>query len=135
MNPILIKVVPHSQIRNDDVTDWKTCNGVDEILVSILVDIEKPGYALLVAIHELVEKFLCDRDGITDEQVTAWDATHKLMGDDPRAPYHKQHNRALGVEQAACAALGYHWESYDRFINCVGIDDSQLTCAGVDKER
>lgn len=134
MNTTLIKVVPHSEIRNDDVADWRTCNGVDEILVSELVE-EFPGYALCVAIHELVEKFLCDRDGISDEQVTAWDAANELGGDSIHAPYHQQHTRASGVERAACAALGIHWESYDRFIQCVGLDDSQLTCCGVDKDK
>ena len=140
MNPILIKVVPSDQIRNNGLCDWFDKDGVTTILISDLI--ENEDYIITLAIHELMEKRLCDKAGITDEQVTSWDEKHIPKsgssvgaGALPDSPYVRQHNLSLGVECAACAAFGYDWEEYDKFIMTVGIDDSQLTCAGVDKER
>ena len=52
-------------------------------------------HSALIAVHELVEALLCKAHGVTTEAVDTWDMGpgHELdePGDDPRAPYHREH--------------------------------------------
>jgi hypothetical protein len=68
----------------------------------------------LIALHELVECWLCKERGITAEQVDAFDAAFELKrvneddepGDDPAAPYHRQHRFACLIEFMTALELG-----------------------------
>jgi len=72
----------------------------------------------LLAIHELVERALCDDKGITAKDVDDFD--FKFKGDDPgdapRSPYRDQHCFATAVERMLCAAMGISWKEYDDFV-------------------
>lgn len=67
-----------------------------------------------VAVHELVETYLCQRAGITESMVDEFDIAYDQNrlpgdvtepGDDPKAPYYKQHKFATKVENLLCFLL------------------------------
>ena len=123
MRKIIIKSVRHSDQPYDTVGMWKRDKkGTLHIDVS---DMKNEKYELLVAIHELVETFLCENDGVSEQMVTDFDVEFERLrrkkkvssaaepGDDVNAPYAKQHCIATSVERLLCAALGLSWQEYD----------------------
>lgn len=86
-------------------------------------------YEALVGIHEAVEALLCKRSGITEAEVDAFDlgfahvkspiegASPPEPGDDPHAPYHKQHVVATQIERALSFALNVDWNLYEEEVD------------------
>jgi hypothetical protein len=81
---------------------------------------------MAVAIHELVECALCRYAGISPVEVDEFDMAYEATrtpdnydepGDDPRAPYHKQHCVATGIERIVVCMLGLTWKEYETKIN------------------
>lgn len=78
---------------------------------------------LLIAVHELVEQRLCEKAGITNEMIDAFDFeyeknrkegdTDSEPGDDPDCPYRDQHRFAMIVEQLVAKELGVEWNDYN----------------------
>lgn len=118
---IVIETIPHSQQRYNTVGDWYTSKtgGTVRIFVSIM-DTGGWKYAFLVGVHELVEAFLCLHDGVAEESVTLFDKQYvnhsSEPGDDPQAPYQKQHCLATGIERILAALLGVKWAEYEEAL-------------------
>ena len=120
---ITLETIPHSRQRYESAGDWREdVSGNAHILVSAMGNDD---YEFLVAIHELVEMWLCKKRGITDESVTAFDIAFEEKrqpgdlsepGDDPAAPYQNEHGVATAVERLMCAALGLSWQEYERTV-------------------
>lgn len=77
-------------------------------------------YELLLAIHETCEALLCKYNSVTQAQVDAFDVeydkTHTFdlnAGDDPAAPYVREHCFATAIERIMAAELGVNWLKYD----------------------
>lgn len=77
-------------------------------------------YEILLAIHEACEAILCKYAGVTQAQVDAfdleYDKTHTFdlnAGDDPAAPYAREHCFATAIERIMAAELGVNWLKYD----------------------
>lgn len=74
--------------------------------------------SLLIALHELVEVALCSLDGVSQEQVDAFDIEFERKrlagerfpeaepGDDPGAPYREQHRKAMLIEHLVAQFMG-----------------------------
>ncbi len=65
--------------------------------------------SFLVALHELCESRLCFKAGVTQGSVDSFDAAFTgegEPGDDPAAPYQKQHRAAMLVEHLMAILLG-----------------------------
>lgn len=117
---ITIEVIPHDQQRYPTVGDWLyTPEGDLEIKVSALSDWRRES---LIAVHELVEVLICKHDGVSQESVDKFDMDYEANrhpdsedepGDDPAAPYVKQHCIATGVERILAASLGVNWKEYE----------------------
>lgn len=113
---VVILTQSHNLQRYNTVGDWYTnkTTGTVQICVSTLGSWR---YELLVAVHELVEAFLCMHDEIAEESVDKFDKLHVQTdsepGDDPNAPYQKQHCIATGVERILAACLGVKWAYYE----------------------
>lgn len=82
--------------------------------------------SLCVAVHELIEVILCSRRGITQEEVDKFDKEFEENrkenntdepGDDPAAPYRKEHFFATSIERLLAAELGLDWKEYEESIN------------------
>lgn len=86
-------------------------------------------YEALVALHELVEVLLCKKRGITTEQVDVFDKQFEAdrahgmhgpddePGDDPAAPYKREHFFATNIEALMSSELGVDWSEYEEKIN------------------
>ena len=83
-------------------------------------------FETLLGIHEAVEAVLCRFNGVTQKQVDEFDKRYDLdhpdetdieAGDDPQAPYEREHCFATAVERMICAELGVHWRQYDDELN------------------
>lgn len=123
---ITIQTILHESQAYDTVGNWRfDQNG------NLLIEVSAMGdwrYELLVALHELIEVGLCKHRGISQESVDAFDiqyeserasGLHTLEdepGDDPAAPYKKEHFFATNLERLMAAELGVDWDQYGRKI-------------------
>jgi hypothetical protein len=113
---IEIKTIPHNEQRYSTAGDWLYENGKLIINVSDTGDWKKEA---LVAVHELVEVFLCQEKNITQEMVDKFDMNFDgegEPGDAPNSPYRHQHGFATAVERMLCAAMGVNWQEYDETV-------------------
>ena len=77
-------------------------------------------YEVLLAIHETCEAILCKHNGVSQQAVDAfdleYDKTHTFdlnAGDDPGAPYVREHCFATAIERIMAAELDVNWLKYD----------------------
>jgi hypothetical protein len=122
MKKIMMLTVPHKHQRYATVGDYQDAHGLTFFTIS---EMGNPLYEQLVAVHELVEKILCDARGITNESIDQFDIAFEAKraegnedepGHDPMAPYHKEHVFAEKVERLLAAELGVDWDDYDRIV-------------------
>lgn len=121
---ISVRTIPHKGQRYETVGDWWFDKKGDlQIRVS---DMKNWKYELLVAIHEIIEVSLCKDRGITDAKVTSFDKMFEACrapgntdepGDDPQAPYKKEHFFATSLERLLAAELNVDWGAYDKKVN------------------
>ena len=105
---IIIEAVPDaSRLRVpycDDpeaVGDWFADDQGNYHIVVVGCDPLHDDYALLVAVHELIEYKLCMDHGITQETVDDFDAKFfgpGEPGEAPDSPYFEQHRKAKIIE-------------------------------------
>lgn len=120
----VIEEIPHKKQRYPTVGDWvppKNSSKPVKIRVSKMKDRR---YTFLVGLHELIEYELCKEHGIKDKDVVAFDVKfeeeraaglHSASdepGDDPRAPYYKEHQFATKVEKQMARRLHVKWSEY-----------------------
>jgi hypothetical protein len=120
---IELRTIPHDEQRYETVGDWE--NLPDGSLRISVSDMGIEDYAFLVAIHEAVEVWLCNKRGITDEAVSAFDIEYEKNrpdgdesepGDHPDAPYRKEHFFATNIERMIALELGVDWAQYDQKV-------------------
>jgi len=119
---ILLEVIPHSHHRYDTVGDWRWNNNTLTISVSREAGLKNPDYVTLVFVHEAIEAILCRHDHVSGASVDRFDMNFKGAGepgDDPKAPYHRQHEVAMKVEHEVAAALGVDWAAYEKALEAV----------------
>ena len=123
---INIEVIPHDKQRYETVGDyWVDEAGTQQVRIS---DMGNDNYAFLVAMHELTELYLCQKRGIKEPDIMAFDEAFEAArqpgnedepGDDPKAPYRKEHFTATTIERIIAAELGVDWGEYDKAVmNC-----------------
>ncbi|MFA6475944.1 MAG: hypothetical protein WCV68_00860 [Candidatus Paceibacterota bacterium] len=119
---IEIKVIQDEDQRYNTVGDYFVKKDKWEIIVS---DLPSWKYEALVAIHELVEMVLCDDRKITNKSIDEFDIEYNKHrpeddasepGDDPQAPYYKEHQFATKIEKMMAEELGVDWETYNKAI-------------------
>ena len=120
----VISQVPHAKQRYETVGDWIPGRPA-EIRVSRMKD---QRYVFLVALHEMIEYELCKKNGISDNEVVAFDVNFEAErrrnlhpveaepGSDPRAPYRDEHDFATQVEMMVAQKLGVKWSAYERAL-------------------
>lgn len=120
---LTVEVIAHKNQRYETAGDWWF--GDDGALHVRASDVGDDRYALLIALHEAVEALACREHGVTDEAVCAFDrafnAAHDLEneepGEDPAAPYFKEHAIADVVERLAATQLGVVWRDYEAKVD------------------
>jgi hypothetical protein len=118
MIDITITTIPQDQQRYSTHGDWFS----DEPWhVTIRVsDLSNARYEVLIAIHELIEMFLCHDRGIGEDMVDKFDLAWKgegEPGDDPESPYFKEHQFATIIERLMAHELGVDWQTYNQRLS------------------
>jgi len=116
---ILIQTVLHNQQRYPTVGDYVEGHGYTIFSIS---DMSHAASEEAVALHELIEYFLCKHRGISMEAIDAFDIEFEKNrkpgddsepGHDPRAPYHREHVFAEKLERLFLEELGESWNAHD----------------------
>lgn len=116
---ICVKIVDESQHRPGiSGADWFfDAKGDLQVRVSKLSDWRRE---MCLAFHEAIEAVLCRFRGVSQQAVDAfdehYDQTHASdlnAGDDPLAPYAREHTLATSVERMLAAELYVQWKEYD----------------------
>ena len=117
-----LQTIPHQDQRYETAGDWGY--GPTGILTVSVSDTGTEDYNFLLALHELVEAYLCKRANISVDAVEGFDipflmnpsTSHLEPGDSPESPYHRQHTQAEIVERVMCEILDRDWASYSESI-------------------
>ena len=122
---VVIEVIPHKEQRYPTAGDWQFL-GKD--LIIRVSDMNNWKSEMAVARHEFDEACLCLSRGIKGEDVDNFDFLFEKEladgkhdpddepGDDPRAPYHKEHAIATVGEMSFCIDLGIEWKEHEANI-------------------
>jgi hypothetical protein len=125
---IVIETLPLKKLRYKSLGDYFEDHGVEYIQVAELGDWRME---LAIAIHELVEDYICKHRGIKEEDIMAFDLEFEKNrpkgndsepGDSPLAPYTKEHQIATAVERLLCSYLDVSWEDYEQ--RCIDVLNS-----------
>lgn len=121
---IHICTIPHKSQRYNTIGDyfWSRDGKRLDIMISDLGDSYKE---LCVAVHELAESMLCRLRGIEEPDIAKFDIEFEKTrtdpdaepGDDPKAPYRKEHRFAENIERLFAAEFGLDWNQYEETIN------------------
>ena len=123
---IKIETIPHSKQRYETCGDYWINSDTAEIRVS---DLKNNDYEFLIVIHELIEFYLTEKRGITEESISEFDIKfekERLEGlhsetDEPgwdkNAPYRNEHIFAEIIERQIAKELGVDWQDYDKAVN------------------
>jgi len=117
---INIKSIPKEESRYDTCGDyWYDENGILQVRVLEMGKREM----MLIVFHELVEQFLTDERGITEPEIMKFDLDYEKNrqkddndsepGDDPNAPYRKEHRFAENIERIIAHEIGFNWNDID----------------------
>jgi len=124
----VVSEIPHRKQRYETIGDWIPGRPV-KIRVSRMKD---ERYVFLVALHEMVEYELCRMKGISDKHVVEFDTNYERErlqglhydweepGDDPRAPYRKEHQFATMIEKMVAEKLAVKWPKYGEIATSLG---------------
>lgn len=118
---ITIKVIPPNEHRSCvDGCDWYWDeNGDLQVRISPMSDWR---YEALLCIHETVEAIMCKHNGVSQQSVDDFDVQFDKdhpdepdlgAGDDPKAPYKKEHTFATAIERIMAGAMDVDWKTYD----------------------
>jgi len=118
-----IHIISADTMRYPTAGDYQDKGGIVQITVFNQGDNDKN---FLIALHELVEQYLCKKRGISEEQIDAFDFAYELNraegdldsepGDAPECPYRDEHRFAMIIEQLMAHELGVDWHEYDKNI-------------------
>lgn len=120
---ITITDIPHEQQRYETVGDWQW-DKKGNLLITIS-DMSNWRYNFLVAFHEQIEVMLCRARGISQKEVDTFDISYEALrpegdtsepGDDPKAPYYKEHQFATKLEREMAKELNVDWEAYNETV-------------------
>jgi hypothetical protein len=127
---VAIQVIPHDKQRYETVGDWyfqQGWPGEPDLTIKVS-DLGDWRYNMLVAVHELVEALLCKNRGITQAEVDKFDRAFEAArkagnedepGDDPKAPYRREHFFATNVEALLSAELNVDWAKYEKAVTAL----------------
>lgn len=136
------EVVPYDQMRYETIGDYwygvreiaDAKGGEPRMVPTLFIRVAKMSdsrYEWLVFIHEMIELTLARIAGIEEPVIKLWDENYEYArevrsaaacgcevtedsepGEDPHAPYHKQHVLAEICERTVAFFLGVSWVAY-----------------------
>ena len=121
---VTIEVISNEQQRYPTVGDWQWDSDREHLTISVS-SMGNWRYEMLVAFHELAECLICRHRGIDQSLVDAFDKLYERErtdgdvsepGDDPMAPYYKEHQFATCVERLLALQLDVDWKQYNNTV-------------------
>jgi hypothetical protein len=127
MLSVRIRTIPHNLQEYDTVGNyWRDAGEAGGEVLQIRVSrMRDRRYEFLVALHELIEAFLCDWRGIPFGKITRFDIEYESRrrhgepvepGDSIRAPYRREHQFAERIERIVAHELEVEWSRYSRAV-------------------
>jgi len=119
---IIYSTITHAKQRYNTSGDYYFEGGTLNIRVSKTA----ANHEFLILIHELIEWYLTAQKGVSIETIDAFDKTFEKNrkpgntdepGDDPNAPYFKEHQFATYIEEQIATELGVNWDKYTQNVN------------------
>ena len=124
MRNISLKVIPHSKQRYETSGDyWIDRRGTIQIRIS---KSKNWRHEALLLIYELTEMLLCIDRRVSFKAIDRFDMNFKgdgEPGDDPKAPYYRQHQFATRIERLLAKALRVNWRAYDAGLSLPRSED------------
>ena len=126
MKLIQVEVITHAEQRYPTCGDWIFDGDTLTVRIS---DTGHRDSNILVAIHEIVEAFLCEAHGVTQEEVDSFDMAYEQNrtgesleepGDCVSAPYHAEHKAADIVERIVALNMPTDWIDHNARIGDLG---------------
>lgn len=115
---ITVKTVPIQRQSYKTLGDYYYSPSKDNFTEDVYTtDLNNLDYSWLVAVHEIIESYLCYRRGLSDKEITKFDTTHIDLiepGASNKAPYRQEHRLATKVERILAKELGIKWRKYDK---------------------
>jgi hypothetical protein len=128
---ITIETIDHNDQRYDTIGDWVFDNK-DNLNIKVS-NFNNKDFFFLVAVHELVEAYLCNKVGITQDEVDEFDFHFNKLhpyeepGENKDAPYHRQHIIANVIEGILLRELKINENVYeltiDKLVKSYGKDE------------
>src|SRR5436190_670496 len=113
------KTIPSKDMRFSSIGDFWTEAGCTQIRIASMGNAD---YECLVLIHQILEKQLARKMGVTEMMIEAWDLANEDE-DEPGAmegcPYREAHLVAEGIERAVAVKLGVDWAHYEKTCRAV----------------
>lgn len=124
---IQIKTIPHHFQEYDTVGNyWRDVNDCGAEALEIRVSrMRDRRHEFLVALHELIEAFLCDWRRTPFAKITRFDIEYERSrrrgetmepGDSARSPYRREHRFAERIERIVADELEVDWPQYNRAV-------------------
>ena len=128
---ITIETIPHGEQRYPTAGDWLFLGDPPTELRIRVSSLDDWRMEALVAVHEVLEAILCQARGISEEAVTEFDELFERArmadpenfwlqgepGDNPAAPYYREHFFATSIERLLAAELGIDWVVYEADVD------------------
>jgi len=121
---IEIRVIPQRAQRYPTVGDWQVMPDGRKLRIAVS-RMQDRRSEIAVILHEVAEALLCEDAGISTQAVDDFDlgpvgSDLDEPGDDPRAPYHAQHQVATAIERLACEAMKLDWGIHNDIVDAAG---------------
>jgi hypothetical protein len=124
---IRINTIPHRLQQYDTVGNYwhDVDSGGAEVLEIRVSRMRDRRYEFLVALHEMIEAFVCEWRRIPFAAITGFDIEYERNrregdrsepGAAPGAPYRAEHQLAECVERIVARELRVNWRRYDRAV-------------------
>jgi len=116
------RAIPHKEQAYDTIGDYRETDGGWTFSVSEM----NADYEFMVIVHEMIEWYLTQKRGLSEEDIAAFDKKFKEEqergehpdidepGDAPDCPYKNEHFFAANIERMIADKLGTDWTAYDR---------------------
>lgn len=123
MKDIVIKTV--NEMRYPTTGDYWEEDEATQVRVR---DMGNEDYEFLVALHELVEMYLTKKRGIPIADIDNFDIEYEKNrkegdksepGNDPHAPYYKEHRFAENIERQMALELVIDWFVYNDIVDSI----------------
>lgn len=148
------EVIPHSAQRYPTVGDWQWQDIYDDLQdiydnlfkknqkvvgQKLQINISDTGNAdsnFLIMVHEIIEAYLCRKNGVKESDVDKWDMDH-LDSDDPGSiegcPYLSEHTVATSIEIMLAYSQNIGWLAHNKRIE--DLDKEEVNVENINKDN